>query len=286
MKIRFWGVRGSIPVPGAGSSVWGGNSSCVEVEAADGSSLMLDGGTGARLCGQSLLQRRVRHVHVLFTHFHTDHIFGFPFFGPIYAPSCSVDVGIPAFGSSELHNPLARYMNGVFHPVRLSDLGDRVVCRNVRPNSVFEMGPFRVTGTVMNHPGGAMGYRVEVDGQVMTYLTDTAPLARPDEGLMAGYGPPLLEQRVMELLKASDLAIFDTMFSRDEYLEKMTWGHAYPEYALRLAQEADVRRLALFHHSPEATDAELDRLDAHWRGAEGPVSVFCAKEGEAVDLEG
>ena len=285
MKVRFWGVRGSIPVPGPETSRYGGNSSCIEVLADEGPPLILDCGTGARPLGWNLLKRKVPAVEVLFTHFHMDHLFGFPFFGPIYSPNCDVTVCVPAYSGVDAQSKLGRYLNGIYHPLRIRDIAAQIRFEGVRPGRVFERGPYRILGVSLNHPGGSCGYRIECEGRVVVYLTDTAPLARPDEGMTVGRPPPPPESRVLRAMKEADLLIMDTMFSWEEYLEKMTWGHAYPEYAVKLARAAGVKRVALFHHAPDASDEALDELAAKWALHAAP-SVFLAREGVVVDLEG
>ena len=121
MKVRFWGVRGSIPVPGEGTTRWGGNSSCVEVTHGD-ATIVLDCGTGARPLGRDLLGRPQRELDLLFTHFHMDHIIGFPFFGPVFAPNYQVRVTVPAFSEEEAKDRLGRFVNGVYHPLRIREI--------------------------------------------------------------------------------------------------------------------------------------------------------------------
>ncbi len=287
MKVRFWGVRGSIPVAGPCTARYGGASSCVEVCAEGGPPLILDAGTGARAAGVDLLRRRVGQVHVLFSHFHADHVFGLPFFAPLYSPSVQVEIGVPAYHADDARARVARYLNGVNHPVRLSDLPAAVQFRGLRPGrGPVELGPYRVQGMALNHPGGACGYRIEADGAAVCYITDTAPLARPGEGLVDGRAPPAPEARLLRLLEGADLVVMDTMFSFDEYLERMTWGHAYPEYGVALCQAAGARELALFHHAPEATDDALDRLGERWaaRDGLGGLRVSLAAEGREVQI--
>ena len=268
MKVRFWGVRGSIPVPGGETSRYGGNTSCLEVSASEGHPLVLDCGTGARALGRDLVLRQASDVEILFTHFHMDHLFGFPFFGPIFSPNFRVNVGVPSYSGMDAQDKLGRYLNGIYHPLR-----------------AFERGPYEILGVSLNHPGGACGYRINANGRSVVYLTDTAPLARPDEGLCADKAPPPPERKVLEILEGADLLIMDTMFSWEEYLAKMTWGHAYPEYAVRMGAEAGVKNVCLFHHAPDATDDELDRLGDLWATHDGP-RVFLAREGMTVDLTG
>lgn len=287
MKLTFWGVRGSIPVPGPSTSRYGGNTACLEVSVPGAPPLVLDCGTGARALGRDLFTRADEHrrVELLFTHFHMDHLFGFPFFGPIYAPRFQVGITIPATNPEEAESKLARYLNGVYHPVRLRDVAATLRMDHIRPGRAFDRSGFKVEAVRLNHPGGSCGYRIEHGGKVLVYLTDTAPLARLDEGLVAGKVPPPPEARVLRAIHEADLVVMDTMFTFDEYMEKMTWGHAYPEYAVALCEAAGVGKLALFHHAPEASDDELDELGEHWAKHSG-LEIFLAREGVTVDLSG
>ena len=153
------------------------------------------------------------------------------------------------------------------------------------PGRAVKRGIFNVQGIRLNHPGGSVGYRVSVGEQSMLYITDTAPLAREGEGVMADKPPSSSEARLLKLMENADVVVFDTMFSYNEYLEKMTWGHAYPEYARRLCELSGARHLVLFHHAPDADDEALDALAASWAGNTAPT-VTLAQEGGSVDLEG
>ena len=284
MRLRFWGVRGSIPVPGPATCRYGGNTSCLELRHGD-HALVLDAGTGAQPLGMALGAAGVRDIDFLFTHLHVDHVFGLPFFAPLYAPSSRVGIGVAAWGPDEARERISRYLNGQNHPVRLREIPAKIDWHGVRPNKTFERGPFEVTPVRLNHPGSAVGYRVACAGRVLVHITDTAPLARPGEGLCAGLAPPAAERELLAAMEGADLVVFDTMFAESEYLEKMTWGHAYPEYAVELAKAAHVEQLVLFHHAPTATDDALDALAERWSTHTEPA-VTLAKEGEVVDLEG
>lgn len=285
MKVAFWGVRGSIPSPGVETCRYGGNTSCLLVQAPGQDPLVLDCGTGARALGRALVGQHPPGVHVFFTHFHIDHVIGLPFFAPLYSPTIQVELNVPAVSALEAESRLAGFMNGTYHPVRLRDLRDRLVIHAIRPGRPVERGAYRITPIRLAHPGNSFGYRVEAGGRSMALLTDTAPLARLDEGLIVQQAPQGLEARVVQAITACDLVVMDTMFRFDEYIEKMTWGHAYPEYAVALCRAAGVRRLALFHHSPDASDDDLDALGARWADHRDP-GVFVAREGGSVDLEG
>ncbi|MCB9758994.1 MAG: MBL fold metallo-hydrolase [Alphaproteobacteria bacterium] len=251
----------------------------------DGSILVLDCGTGARPLGRDLFARPERELDLLFTHFHMDHIIGFPFFGPVYAPGYRMRVTVPAFSVEEARDRLARFLNGIYHPLRIRDVPCDLSFHPIQPGRPFTRGPFEIVGVRLNHPGGAVGYRITAGGRTVCYFTDSAPLARPGEGVAAGQEAPTAERHVVDAMRGVDLVIFDTMFTFDEYLEKMSWGHAYPEYAVALAKEAGVKHLVMFHHAPDASDEFLDQLESNWQDhADPPITL--AKEGLAVDLEG
>lgn len=285
MKLTFWGVRGSIPVPGPDTVGYGGNSSCIEVSAPGAPTLVLDCGTGGRALGIDLLGRPSRKLILGFTHFHIDHTLGFPFFAPIYAPSFDVEILLPGHDVSEARGLLMQFLNGIFHPLRLPDIPAPVRYTTMIPGRARQVGPYTITTIPLNHPGGACGYRVEHAGKGLGYFTDTAPFAKPDEGVAAGLPPTAAEKRIIAAMKGLDLVVFDTMFTREAYLERMGWGHSYPEYAFALARAAGVPLLYLFHHAPEATDSFLDELAEAWADSSDPV-VRLAREGGGVDLEG
>ena len=286
MKLRFWGVRGSIPTPGPQTARYGGNTSCIEISSGD-QVVVFDCGTGARNLGLKLLAEPPagRQLDLIFTHLHVDHVFGFPFFGPIFAPSWKLNVFVPTYSPDEARGLLARFLNGINHPLRLHEIPAQIKYSNVHPGRPLERGAVTVHPVRLNHPGGALGYRVSDGRSAVVYLTDTAPLARVGEGLRSGKVPPTAERRVVDAMAGADVVVMDTMFSWEEYLEKMTWGHSYPEYALALAKAAGVRHLVLFHHSPDASDDELDVLASRWADHREP-RVSLAREGLTVDLEG
>lgn len=286
MRVRFWGVRGSIPVPGPDTVRYGGNTSCMEVQLPGEATCVLDAGTGARMLGRALLERKERRVNLLFTHFHLDHLFGFPFFAPLFAPSFRLSVAAPGFSPEATRDRLGRYLNGVLHPLRMADLPAPMDFAAIRPGVPFQQGAYQITAVQLNHPGGACGYVIEGGGKKVAYLTDTSPLSRPGEGLCGGGGPNGREIALTRALKGADFVAVDTMFTESEYLEKMTWGHGYPEYAAALCRHAEVKTLALFHHAPDATDDDLDRLRDRWSAGYDGMKVVLATEGADVDLEG
>lgn len=283
MQLTFWGVRGSIPVPGPATQAWGGNSSCLEVRHESLPPLVLDCGTGARLLGGELVRGAGRELGILFTHFHLDHVIGFPFFGPLYTPGYKIEVGVPANSVAGARERIEAFLNGRNHPIRLRDMPAEIAFRAIRPESSFDFLGYQVRGVLLNHPGGSCGYRIQAGGRSICYVTDSAPFATPGEGLLYDRPPTPGEQRMLRFLQGADLVVYDTMYELPEYLEKMTWGHSYPEYARGLCAAAGVHTLCLFHHAPEATDEQLDARAKAWSGATEP-RVILAREGATLQV--
>jgi CheY-like chemotaxis protein len=294
MRIRFWGTRGSLAKPGPDTLRYGGNTSCVEVRAADGTLLVLDCGTGAHDLGRALMApgELPRRGHLLISHTHWDHIQGFPFFGPLFVPDTEWDVYAPRGLSRSLEATLAGQMEYAYFPITLAQMGAVIRYHDIEEGS-FEAGGIRVTARYLNHPAVALGYRLEADGAVFVYATDHEPHSRhqPDTQ-SAGAAPAPVhpeDQRHIDFLAGADLVVHDAMYTDAEYPAKMSWGHTAAEQAVDYAIAARARRLALFHHDPgrddEAIDVLVETCDARARAASSPLQVFGAAEGQVIDLE-
>jgi ribonuclease BN (tRNA processing enzyme) len=264
---------------------YGGNTACVEVRAPGAPVLMLDCGTGARDLGRSLVEQGRTDIWMLLSHTHMDHIFGLPFFAPAHLPECTITLGVPAGSLAAARDKIGRYINGIFHPLRMDGLAADLRFQAIEPDADFSAGPYRVRTLRLIHPGGTLGYRVDLGQHSICYLTDTGPLAQPGEGLMAGDEPTGREKALVDLVQGTDLLIMDATFTQEEYLKKVHWGHAYPEYTVRVGEAAAAKQLAFFHHSPDATDDIMDAITARWNGHTAP-KIFPAQEGMVVDLSG
>jgi phosphoribosyl 1,2-cyclic phosphodiesterase len=285
MQVSFWGVRGSIPTSGFDTIRYGGHTSCVCIEAEGHPPLVFDLGTGARALGRYLVQKDVEKVYVLLSHTHMDHLYALPYFAPVFQPNCRVHLGLPAESAEAARSRVGQYLNGVFHPLRLDDIGSRLAFHGVPAGEEFSVGGYQVATLRMVHPGGTLGYRVQLGGRSVCYLTDTGPLAKPDEGLMANKAPTAMELDLIALVQGVDIMVMDAMFDEDEYLDKQKWGHGFPEYTVAIAAAAKVSTVVFFHHSPDSTDDMLDALSQKWSAHQSP-RVVVAKEGSVMDLEG
>jgi len=290
MRIRFWGTRGSLAKPGPSTIRYGGNTSCVEVRAADGTLVILDCGTGAHDLGRNLVASGVHPIrgHFLITHTHWDHIQGFPFFAPLFTEGNEWDVYAPQGLGQRLEATLAGQMEYAYFPVTLGQLGATLRYHELTEGT-FDLGTVQVTARYLNHPGLALGYRLEAGGVVMVYATDHEPHSRHQpESADPTQAVPIHreDQRHVEFLAGADLVIHDAQYTLEEYPSKLTWGHSPAELAVDFALAAGVRRLALFHHDPLRNDAAVDQLveTCRQRAAVGKLDVFAAAEGQMIEL--
>lgn len=250
LTIRFWGVRGSIPTPQEGFLGVGGNTSCVEVRASDGTTLVLDAGTGVRSLGYSLAAEAAgapTEVHLILSHFHWDHLQGLPFFAPLYTPGQNVRF-YAATDDDRLLGLLRGQMCPPYFPVPFGDVAAATETIRVEDGVPFTVGSMTIQPFPVFHPQGAHGFRIEVDGAVLVYATDYEHGSeRHDDGLR-------------EVARGADLLISDAQYTPDEYVLRRGWGHTTWEHATDLAAEAGVGRLLLFHHDPAHDDAALARI--------------------------
>jgi CheY-like chemotaxis protein/phosphoribosyl 1,2-cyclic phosphodiesterase len=291
MYVRFWGTRGSIAKPGPDTLRYGGNTSCVEVRAKDGTLVVLDCGTGAHALGHDLAARQVAGpAHLLIGHSHWDHIQGFPFFEPLFVAGSVWDVYAPGGRGRQLESTLAGQMAYEYSPITLDALDAKVQFHDLR-EGVFELGSIRVTTQYMNHPALTLGYRLEADGAVLVYATDHEPHSPFPRDALPGTRPIHHEdRRHVRFLEGADLAVHDAQYVLDEFPARSGWGHTPVERAVDYALIAGARRLALFHHDPDRVDDEVDAICAQARDrvrrAAGSLEVFGAAEGWSIELEG
>ncbi len=292
MRVRFWGTRGSIAKPGPTTLRYGGNTSCVEVRADDGTLLVLDCGTGAYALGRALASngRGAVQGHLLIGHTHWDHIQGFPFFAPFFVPGNRWDVYAPGGRGRQLEETLAGQMAYEYSPINLEALKAQVTFHDLTEGEL-QLGGVRVRAQYLNHPALTLGYRLEADGAALVYATDHEPHSLHPRGGCAGATPIHHEdRRHARFLEGADLVIHDAQYTLDEFPGKAGWGHTPVERAVDYAILARARGLALFHHDPERPDPALDRISALAQArageAEWTPEVLVAREGHEIELSG
>jgi len=287
MYVRFWGTRGSIATPGPQTTHYGGNTSCVEVRADDGTLLILDCGTGARELGLHLLQVEPRplRLHLLIGHTHWDHIQGFPFFDPAFLPDTELSLYAPHDVQRSLEEALAGQMQYPYFPVKLDDLRSHMHYIELE-EGVFDIGNIRVETRYLNHTAPTMAYRLSSAGTTLAYVTDHEPFGDVETCGIQHPG----DQHHIEFLRGADLIIHDAQYTPEEYRHKVGWGHSTIDYAMDVAVAAGAARLALFHHDPGHTDETMGALEqairARVAGSSSQLEVFAAVEGQSLQLHG
>ena len=259
LKVKFWGTRGSIPTPGQATLRYGGNTSCVEVRCGE-HIIMLDCGTGAREMGLALSREfkgRPLDIHLFVSHTHWDHIQGFPFFVPAYIPGNRLTIYSLRGADKSLEKIFTGQMDVTYFPVALSDLMAKL--NFVELEGVCSIGKVKVSHIYLNHPGLAIGFRIEMGQKSVVYVTDHEQYCR-----MLGDNEHNRnqEREVMEFARGADLYIREAQYTDEEYPSKKGWGHSTVSDVLESAHEANVRRLALYHHDPMRDDEAVDRIVA------------------------
>lgn len=306
MKVRFWGVRGSIPSPGQVTQKYGGNTACTEIRVGEEDRLIIvDAGSGIRNLGNYImgydLPKGPIKADIFLSHTHWDHIMGYPFFTPIYIPGSTLKVfGPVSFEDDPLEEVVGGQMKYRYFPVNLGELASDIEYVRLKEDPSIDLGDgLHLSTKLLNHPITSLGYRFEYDSKVVCTCYDTEPFRNlfitdpedPDyDEAMAYEGEEVAKeqnQAIEDFFKGADLLIYDAQYTMEEYNNgRVNWGHTSMEYAVEAANRAGVKKLALFHHDPDRTDGQLDELAGTYcePGRYGDTEVFFAKEGVEIVL--
>lgn len=278
-RVKFWGVRGSIPTPGPGTAYYGGNTSCVEVRSGD-EIVILDAGTGLRSLGAALMnefKNQPLNLTLLLTHTHWDHIHGIPFFAPIYNPKCRLRIlGSPG-ARKGLVEALTGQMESTYFPVPFAKVPGNIEVEEFKELN-FDIGPFVIRAQRANHPGLCVGYRLFTPDGLISFFPDTEPRTGGED------------REMIEFIRDSDVLILDSQYDIAEYKTHVGWGHGCVDDSVALALKAKAHHLCLFHHDPDHDDEKLDRFVKHAREIvrkrKAKLKVDAAREGMTIQLGG
>jgi phosphoribosyl 1,2-cyclic phosphodiesterase len=278
LNVTFYGVRGSTPCPCDANFRYGGNTSSVVVEVPDTPPILLDMGTGLRVYGESLPPEAPLRAVALVTHLHWDHVQGLPFFGPVLRRGSRLDVySPPPDCGMSLAQAFHQSMRPPYFPVHLSQLRGEIRFTEVR-NGRFDVGDVTVTVATIPHVGPTAGYRLDWAGRSIVFIPDHQ---QPSDGSLR------VDPAVVALARGADLLIHDAQYTAKEFRKKSDWGHSTIEFAVEVAEQAEVGMLALFHHDPAHTDDFVDGLAAEARAVSRrrSMKIFAAHEGLTLALE-
>lgn len=249
MKVKFWGTRGSIATPEPEYMKYGGNTACVEVRTADGELIILDAGTGIRRLGASLLAAPPveKRGSIIISHYHWDHIQGFPFFLPLYVPGWEFSIYGQFKVDGRLEGALSGQMGNLYFPVTMDAFGADLEFVEIIEQEI-SIGQTLVVSRSLNHPQGNLGFRI-MDGEgIFAYVSDTE------------HYEDHLDERALELARDADVLVYDAQYTPEQYEQRKGWGHSTWQVGAQLARAANVRTLVLFHHDPASTDDVIDRI--------------------------
>jgi phosphoribosyl 1,2-cyclic phosphodiesterase len=305
MKIRFWGVRGSIPCPGPHTQKYGGNGACIELRVGeDNRIVVIDAGSGVRELGNYLMQNDLPNgplkMDMFLSHTHWDHIMGFPYFTPIYVPGTKMNVyGPVTFEDDPLEDVVGGQMKYRYFPVNVGELASDIEYIRLQENPNMDLGDgLKLATKFLNHPITALGYRFEFEGKVFCTCYDTEPFRNlfitdpenPDyDEAMAYEGEEVAKEQnhaIEKFFEGADLLVYDSQYTGEEFAGRIAWGHTSMEYAIAAATRAGVKKLALFHHDPDRSDDQLDELTEELcvPATKNGMKVFFARERMEIDI--
>ena len=295
MKFKFWGVRGSLPMPGPHTVRYGGNTTCIEVRSDAGTLVVIDAGTGIYGLGQQLRDAAPATVHLLLSHSHWDHIHGLPFFAPLYRRGGAVSFyGVRDSATGQgIEHVLQVQLQPSYFPVTETELGATLAYRTVAAGERFAVGDIEVSSALMSHPVSDLGYRLGCDGKSLFFTGDHEPFhnphrpGHPDHAALAR-DIAARERAIEDCARGVDALIADCSYTREEAPGKLGWGHGNFDSAIALAIACGARHLYCTHHEPSRGDAALEAVFADVMARHGPLpgglQIHLAAEGLEIQL--
>lgn len=297
LRLRFWGVRGSIPTPGPGTVYYGGNTSCIELRV-DGQLMILDAGTGIRGLGLSLAEefkQKPIELTLLITHTHWDHIQGFPFFPVAYNPKNTIRVLAFEGTRKSLEATLSSQMESPYFPISMQEMPGNITIDELKDKK-FTVGSVRVEATFTNHPGICACYKIISSAGTVVYMPDNELLKRmraatavSSERAEAEAFARERDRQLCEFLRGADIVVMDSQYDCDEYPRYVGWGHSCVDDSVAMAVEAEVKHFFLFHHDPSHNDYKIAKMVEEARALAkrlgGNLKIDAAREGLEVVLK-
>jgi phosphoribosyl 1,2-cyclic phosphodiesterase len=254
IEMTFWGVRGTLPVPGEESIRYGGNTSCVSLEFPKGGLFIFDAGTGIKSLSDHLESENQNQVEakIFISHPHWDHINALPFFMPLYRQGNEFEIMGPAHGDISIRELIAGQMDGVYFPIEIKEFGALVAFKDLKEGG-FSIDGIQVQTILLNHPGHCLGYRIDYKDRSICYITDNELFPKTSRFYNSAY-----IQKLTEFISETDALIADCTYAEEEYTNHIRWGHSSITEVVHLAHQAKVGSLFMFHHDPSQTDITIE----------------------------
>ena len=283
MTAKFWGVRGTLPLPGEHSLRYGGNTSCVSVTCSNAPLMIFDAGSGIKALSNHLLEQTERITAKIFiSHPHWDHINAIPFFVPLYVAGNEFEILGARHGDISMRELMSAQMDGIYFPITIREFAARVFFRDLGEETI-EFDGVTVKSMLLSHPGNCLGYRLDYHGKSLCYITDNEMFFTGQPGHNPGY-----IQRLADFCRGADALITDTTYTDAEYPSKVGWGHSSVGQVADLAARAEVDTLYLFHHDPDqnddAIDAKLEEMQTALMMLGSQVKCLAPSEGTTISL--
>ncbi|MCK4420853.1 MBL fold metallo-hydrolase [candidate division WOR-3 bacterium] len=275
MRVKFWGTRGSIPVPGKDTIKYGGNTTCLEITLENGREIIIDAGTGMRQLGMEIISNDIKHIDFFLTHSHWDHIQGFPFFAPIFRKDISLNIyGVsPTF--ERLLDILKGQMEFIYFPVQFKQLGAKISFKKFDPKGI-DLDGVKVSSIMTNHPLETHAFKFEENDKTLVFMTDN----ELDHQVIAT--TPYDKQ--VDFVRGANILIHDAQYKKEEIDKYKGWGHSSWQETVALAKKAGVEKLFFTHYDPSRTDTEIDEIVIEANKISGKLSVLGAREGNSFEF--
>lgn len=252
--VKFWGVRGTLPVPGEETVFYGGNTNCVSLSLAKKHFFIFDAGTGIKKLSNYILHQKIYPISakVFISHPHYDHINGIPFFVPLYIKGNEFEFFGSAMGDDSIEKIIAGQMDSIYFPITVKEFAAKISYRNLKEES-FDIDEVKIQTIILNHPGKCLGYRIEYNNKIFCYITDHELYLEN-----VPYYNQFEVDRLIQFINNADILIIDTTYTDGEYVNKIGWGHSCVSRVVDVADKAKVKLLCLYHHDPDQLDKHID----------------------------
>ena len=254
VEVTYWGVRGTLPVPGEKSLLYGGNTICTTIQFPKDNLFILDAGSGIKQLSDHLMNQQIEGLHakILISHPHWDHINALPFFVPLYIPGNEFEIFGASHGHVSMRELISAQMDGVYFPIRIKEFAARTYFRDLKEEE-FRVNDILVKTLLLSQPGICLGYRMEYKNRSICYITDNELFPEGSREYNSNYW-----DKLTTFIHATDILITDATYTDEEYLRKSKWGHSAVSQVTKLAHDAEVKELHLIHHDPDQSDDDIE----------------------------